>query len=186
MRCPYCETELLNGALECPACRLDFPKTMPLLGAMPRISAVVSDSTGKLTPAETAKLKRVITRLTSRFEGLHIQVVLHHFPAEHPFSLHAFWMFNAGSIGGNMYRGGANRGILLAIDPARGEAAIILGYGLENLLPRTALDHLLEMASPLWAVNRWADGIHRVLDGFEQLFDSVAQTTTSGLPDNEF
>jgi hypothetical protein len=64
--------------------------------------------------------------------------------------------------------------LLLAIDPARGEAAVMPGYGLEPLLTRQAVDHLLELAGPAWENRRWADGMFRVLDGLEQLLESVA------------
>ena len=64
--------------------------------------------------------------------------------------------------------------VLVALDPARGEAAIMPGYGLEALLKKEALDHLLELAGPAWEDGRWADGIFRVLDGLDQLLESVA------------
>lgn len=115
-----------------------------------------------------------ITALEASFPQLVMQVVMHQFPEEHPFSMHAFWLFNAGNFAGDSCRGKFNRSILLAIDPTRGEAAIVPGYGLEQFLTPETLDHLLELASPDWEKEEWCAGIFRVLDGLEQLFDWIA------------
>ncbi len=109
-----------------------------------------------------------------RFPQLVLQVLMHHFPEEHPFSMHVFWFFNAGNFAGDSRRGKDNHALLVALDPARGEAAIVPGYGLESFLNTEALDHLLELAGPAWENGRWADGIFRVLDGLDQLLESIA------------
>ena len=59
---------------------------------------------------------------------------MHGFPAEHPFTMYAFWLFNAGAFAGESKRGKDNHALLIAIDPYRQESAIIHGYGLEQLL----------------------------------------------------
>jgi len=41
-------------------------------------------------------------------------------------------------------------------------------------LKTETLDHLLELAGPAWESRRWADGISRVLDGLDQLLESIA------------
>ena len=174
MQCPFCQTPLKADAAECPDCRLTFPRTSALVGAMPRIAPVVADTTRQLPAGDQAKLKKHIGRMQRRFPQLVLQVVMHSFPAEHPFAMHVFWMFNAGNFAGDSQRGKDNHALLVALDPARGEAAIMPGYGLEALLKKEALDHLLELAGPAWEDGRWADGIFRVLDGLDQLLESVA------------
>jgi uncharacterized membrane protein YgcG len=177
MRCPFCQHPVHPSAPECPSCRLTYPRTSALLGALPRLAPVVADTTASLKPAEQSKIKARIAKIQARFPELVLQVVLHRFPAEHPFSLHAFWLFNAGSFAGDGNRGKHNHALLLAIDPARGESAIIPGYGLEPFLSPEALDHLLEMAGPAWEGGNWADGILRVLDGLDQWLETI------GVPD---
>jgi hypothetical protein len=54
------------------------------------------------------------------------------------------------------------------------------GYGLEPFLKTETLDHLLELASPAWESRRWADGISRVLDGLDQLLESIALPEEAG------
>ena len=48
------------------------------------------------------------------------------------------------------------------------------GYGLEPFLANAAVDHLLELAGPAWQSGHWADGISRVLDGLDQLLETIA------------
>ncbi len=144
-----------------------------MLAALPRLTAVVADTTGLLGHGDQAKLKKRIAEILRQFPQLIVQVVMHAFPLEHPFSMHVFWMFNAGNFAGDSRRGKDNHALLLALDPVRGEAAIIPGYGLEPFLKTETLDHLLELAGPAWERERWADGISRVLDGLGQLLESA-------------
>ncbi len=174
MQCPYCQTPQQTAAPECPACRLNYPRTSALVGAVPRLAPVVADTTRSLTQPEQQKLKQQVSRIHRRFPQLVLQVVMHEFPVEHPFSMHVFWLFNAANFAGDSRRGKDNHALLLALDPVRGEAAIMPGYGLEPFLHREALDHLLELAGPAWENRHWADGISRVLDGFDKLLESIA------------
>ena len=174
MQCPFCQTPLEAAAYECPACRLTFPRTHATVAALPRLTPMVADTTGLLPPADDAKLKKRIIRIQRRFPQLVLQVVVHAFPAEHPFAMHVFWMFNAANFAGDIRRGKDNHALLVALDPVRGEAAIIPGYGLENFLKTETLDHLLEIAAPAWQSTRWADGILGVLDGLDLLLESIA------------
>ncbi|MEO7097862.1 MAG: TPM domain-containing protein [Luteolibacter sp.] len=150
------------------------------------MAPVVSDSTQSLSPAEQRKLRRRIARIQQRFPQVILQVVVHHFPLEHPFSMHVFWLFNAGNFAGGSTRGKDNRALMIALDPNRSESAIIPGYGLESLLKTEALDHLLELAGPAWENKRWADGIFRVLDGLDQLLESVALPDVASIEGGEF
>lgn len=174
MRCPYCQTPLHAGAPECPSCRLTYPRAGVLLGAVPRLEPLVADTTRSLKVKDHARLKNRIAEIQRRFPQLKLQVVIHQFPPEHPFSLHVFWLFNAASFAGDANRGKDNHALLLAIDPARGEAAIIPGYGLEPFLTHEAVDHLLELAGPAWENGSWADGILRVLDSLDRWLETLA------------
>ncbi len=174
MHCPFCQTPLKADAAECPACRLSYARTSSLLGPLPRFSPVVADTTRQLKETELDQLRGRIKKVEDRFPQLILNVVMHHFPAEHPFAMHAFWLFNASNYAGNSRRGSSNHALLLAVDPARGESAIIPGYGLEDCLKTEALDQLLHLASPAWKATRWAEGIAQVIDGLDQLLESIA------------
>jgi len=180
MHCPFCQTPLEADTFECPACLLSFPRTSAMVGALPRLTPWVADTTGLLPSTDEAKLKKRITRIQRRFPQLVLQVVLHAFPADHPFSMHVFWMFNAANFAGDIRRGKDNHALLVALDPVRCEAAIIPGYGLENFLKTETLDHLLELAGPAWESGQWAEGILGVLDGLDLLLESIAIPEEAG------
>jgi len=186
MRCPYCQSALHPQTTECPACRLSFPRTSTLLGAMPRLAPGVSDTTGSLTTGEVNKLRKRVQALQRHFPQLVLQIIIRALPQEHPFSLYAFWLFNAGAFAGEARRGANNHAILLLIDPTRQESAIIPGYGLEPLLKPEALGHLLDLASPVWDAGMWMEGIERVLGGLEKLLESVSAPEETGAIDGEF
>lgn len=153
---------------------LTFPRTVALVGAMPRLNPIVADTVGCLKGSEAAKLSRRIQRLQRRFPQLTVQVVVHRFPAEHPFPMHAFWLFNAGAFAGEFQRGKDNRALMIAVDPYRQESAIVPGYGLEPLLKQEALDHLLEMSGPAFIAGKWLIGLEVLLDGVELLLETVS------------
>ena len=88
--------------------------------------------------------------------------------------MHVFWLFNAGNFAGDSRRGKDNHALLLALDPTRGEAAIMPGYGLEPFLNQESRDHLLELGGTAWENSNWAEGISRVLDGVDRLLESIS------------
>lgn len=174
MRCPYCQISLNANAPECPSCRLTYPRTGTLLGAVPRLAAMIADNASLMSSSEHSRLKRRVLDMQGRFPQLVLEVVTHRFPAEHPFSMHVFWLFNAAEFAGSLRRGKDNHAIMMVLDPGRFEAAIIPGYGLEPFLSSEALGHLLDLAGPSWEEGRWADGILRVLDGLDAWLESIA------------
>jgi hypothetical protein len=157
-----------------------------LLGVVPRLVTGVSDEGGRMSAAEVTKVRAAIRAMQSKFPQLMVQVVLHRFPAEHPFGLHAFWLFNAASFSGDANRGGRNHTALVVVDPVRLESSIVLGYGLESQVGCEVLDHLQELAGPAWTAGGWGDGILTVLDGLDRLFESLAVLREFGHAAGEF
>lgn len=186
MECPYCRTRIEPNTPECPACRVTFPRACALLGAVPRLSMGISDEANLMMPAEIGKLRCAIRLMKAKFPQLTVQVVLHAFPAEHPFGLHAFWLFNAASFSGDANRGSNNHTALVLVDPQRQESSVVLGYGLEGRVGGEVLDHLQELAGPAWTAGRWADGLLTVLDGLDRLFESIAHVHEFDLASGEF
>ena len=140
---------------------------------MPRLTTVVADTTGLLKKSTIRKVNKEILRIQKHYPQLIIQVAMHGFIPEHPFSMHAFWLFNAGAFAGEAKRGKNNHALLILIDPYRQESAIVPGYGLEPLLQPQALDHLLEMSSSAFQAAKWELGLEVMLDVLEQLLESV-------------
>ena len=184
MRCPYCRTPLAETTPECPSCRLTLARATTLLGQLPRLAPDVDDPEGRIPKGSAKRIKTAIRQLCERFPQIGMQVALRTFPPEHPFDLHIFWLFNAVMITGESNKGGDNRSILLAVDPARAQASLMVGYGLEPFLGQNALDHLLTLAGPLWQRKDWASGILTVIEGLDRLLESASIETTRafGLP----
>jgi hypothetical protein len=180
MRCPYCRTRLTELAVECPSCRLTLDRATALLGPVPRLSHGVADLARVLPPGDAIKIGKAIGRLMWTFPQVSLHVLLHHFPAEHPFDLHVFWLFNCGGFSSEAQRAGDNRTILLALDPGQGRSALTVGYGLEPFLADEALDHLLETAEPAWIAGEWTRGILEVISGLDRLLESAALETGAG------
>lgn len=153
---------------------ITFPRTCALVGAVPRLSPIVADTTGQLGSDVAGRIRKKIRRLQRRFPQLTLQLVMHGFPREHPFSMHAFWLFNAGAFANSERRGQENHALLILIDPYRKESAIVPGYGLEPLLGQEALDHLLEMSGPAFLSSKWQLGLEVLLEGLERLLETVS------------
>ncbi|HSP42384.1 MAG TPA: hypothetical protein VLO11_05910 [Luteolibacter sp.] len=175
--CPYCRTPVAAGAPECPQCKLSFPKACALLGAAPRLAPWVTDTAGLLGADEIRLLKKRLDGIVKRFPQLVPQVVLHHFAAEHPFATHAYWLFNSANLAGHSRRGFENHALLIALDPQRGEAALVTGYGLEVFLDEDAREHLLSLAAEHWKHGRWCDGLLRLLDALDAWLETIAVPT---------
>jgi uncharacterized membrane protein YgcG len=179
MRCPYCRSPLAETSPECPSCRLTLDRAIRLLGPPPPLDPGVTDRAGALPRGDAKRLTREITRLRRTFPQTDLHVLLHDFPEEHPLELHVFWLFNGSRPTAGERQGGDHHGILLALDPGRGRAALTVGYGLEPFLGDEALDHLLERAEPAWSNGDWTRGILEVLDGLARLLESAALETAA-------
>lgn len=180
MRCPYCRTRLEENAPECPSCRLTLDRANALLGPMPRIGTGVSDLAGVLAKGDARRIAKATSRLMWNFPQVTLHVLLHEFPAEHPFELHVFWIFNGGGLSLEAHKGGENRTLLLALDPVQGRSALMAGYGLEPFLGDEALDHLLELSEPAWKNGDWTRGILELIAGLDRLLESAALEVANG------
>jgi uncharacterized membrane protein YgcG len=161
---------------ECAECLLSYPRASSLLGVAPWLPAWVADTTHTLGDAAQTRLKRRLDDMQQRFPELVPQIVMHRFPDEHPFTLHVFWLFNAADFAGIIRRGNRNHALLLAVDPGRHEAAIMPGYGLEDILTEELLGRILDAAAPLFRQSQWVDGMIQVFDEIDTLLEGAARS----------
>jgi len=150
------------------------------------MSPGVSCTNAWLTSSEQTSIRRKLNAIERRFPDTVLQVVMRELPTTYPFSLYAFWLFNAGAFAGEARRGKNNRAILLLIDPTRQESALMPGYGLEEFLTPELLDPLLALAAPVWASGLWAEGIDRVLTGLDGLLQEISTPHNRGAVAGEF
>lgn len=180
MRCPFCQSPVAADAAGCPQCKLSFPRATALLGAAPRLTPMVADTTGTLSDADQRRLKKRLGEIVERFPQLVPQVVMHRFPPEHPFGTHVFWLFNHANLAGDSRRGRDNHALMIALDPRRGEAAVMPGYGLEDSLTDDARGRLLGLGAEHWEKGDWIGGLLRVLDALDALLETIAVPTAAG------
>lgn len=173
MRCPYCRHSLSELSPECPECRLNLQRATAILGPVPRIETVVSDSTDALSAAGHRLVRKRIKLLHERFPQLGFQVVIRTFPEDHPFELYVFWLFNNGGFHSDHHKAGDNHDVLLVLDPVTGRSSLMVGYGLEPFIDPESLEDVLAMAEPAWTDREWAEGVVVVIDGLESRLESA-------------
>lgn len=174
MRCPYCQTALLENSPECPNCKLTLNRANAILGPLPRFSQGLGGATSVLSTREIKQLGARISEMKRRFPQVTLHIIVRELPTEHSFDLYLFWIFNSAGLSEEAHKGGDNRDILLLVDPAQLRAGMIVGYGLEAFLREEALDHLLALAEPAFRERRWMDGFVCVVEGLDKLLESAA------------
>lgn len=175
MTCPYCEAPIAPAAQECESCHLTFPKTSALFGAMPLIHREVHDSTRQLTKSHKKDIQKHILRLRMKYPQLYVQVILYPFPPPHPMRTQVFWMFNAAGFSGDTRRGPGNHTLVIAIDPARREVALMPGYGLEPFMDESLLTNLLDSSDTFWQIGDWPGGIISLLGRLDSHLEIMTQ-----------
>lgn len=179
MLCPYCREPLSELSPECPGCKLELRRAAALLGPIPQIEAGICDQVEALDRRSYTRIRRRIERIDRRFPQVRIQILCRSFPRDHPLALYAFWIFNLGGISIGEEKGGDNHTVLLTLDPLAKKSAITIGYGIEPFIGEADLERLLDLGESAWQEKEWGQGILRVLDGLELLFESVIRELSS-------
>lgn len=138
--CPYCQNPVQENAPECPQCGIDGDKLTRIMGPMPVIFGGLSQSGTLLGAREVKGLVKVIDRYQRRFPQSRLHFLLRQFPQEMDFKVVLFWLFNHAGLSSQGSKDGSNRDAVIVIDPSRGKAGLIVGYGLEPLLSQKAMD----------------------------------------------
>ncbi len=175
MRCPACQEHLREGDVACIACGFTLASLDSQLGHPPALAAPIADLAGVFSRRNRYSLTCAVRELEQNFPDVISTVVACEVPPTCPVELYAFWLFNRGQLFSAVEKGGDNRGVLLLIDTAGSRAAATLGYGLEPLLPASALETALQAASPhLLKENPTAAG-KAFLSELEQQLHQVAK-----------
>lgn len=175
MKCPYCDAPLKPDDKQCGECHLTFSKACGLFGVAPRISRDVYDSTYNLSWSTSTTIQSKMDRMFRKFPELDLKLVVHSFPPAHPLKTYTFWLFNAAELSSSSRRGGKNHTVLILIDPARREASLMPGYGLEQILDYETMDSLLAGATPRFREDQFLEGVDFLLNGLDAHFESKAE-----------
>lgn len=148
MNCPACH----NAALEehdpaCRACGFTLERLAQTMGIPPVLTGPVADLTNSLSCRDKRAQLRGIRALHQRFPQLSFAAVLADLDPALPLSLHAFWLFNKGSLFSAVERGGDCHGVLFLVDAPRHQAIAMIGYGLEPFVNEMHLEVCLTAAS---------------------------------------
>lgn len=156
VRCPVCEHFLEETSAACRGCGFSLPLADAHYGACPQATARVSDHAGLLTRGARAALMKAGIEFEQRFPGLRLTVLVHELPPGVPRRPYLFWMFNRCGLHTAIEKGGANRHVLLWIDPGELQVSAMVGYGLEPLVSEELLSQVLEAAVTPMTTGQWA------------------------------
>lgn len=148
----------------------------------PPLAVPIADPHRLLGDHDMRRIERTIKRIENRFPQLRLAVALQRAPAGVPLGVYTFWLFNRGGLSSPVERGGDNHLVLLVIDPgdgADGQAAAMLGYGLEPLISREQLSDCLASASSELARGRFAAASVVFFSVIEPILFAACQNTSS-------
>ena len=146
------------------------------MGPIPLLSSSgLTVLTRSLDSAGEQPILRRLRAFHQRFPQCRINVLFSRFPEEFPPATHLFWLFNSGRLSEAGHIRGSNHDILIGIDPARRTAGLIIGYGLEPFLNQSALDEILNSATPVFKEGKLGDGVIDIIDRLDRLMEDVCR-----------
>jgi uncharacterized membrane protein YgcG len=158
MRCPNCEVAFATPIPECPACKLALNRLDAKFGAVPRHTRYLTDRSGKLPLPAIQKLRGLLQIFEKKFPQAVFSVfITDHVPGG-SISEYTFWLANRARLSIDAVAGD-NFDLLLGINLNSGEAALTVGYGLENYLTENDLESALSSARDAFSIGDMPRGI---------------------------
>lgn len=146
------------------------------MGFAPSLKPDITDMAELLSGRGLKTVRQAIDRLQRHFPQVRCAVVVSATPNTITLPLHAFWLFNKGGLASAVERGGANRLILLVMDPEAQKIACMIGYGLEPFIAEGRLTACLQAALPHLASDDPAAGLCACIEQLEVHLAEVAQS----------
>lgn len=144
--CPACGGPLKPDSKWCPACQFTGSHTLDLFPDDPPPLLPVLDAVGLLPEDGVRKIGSAVERLRRRFPQFHWKICIVNLPAGSSLPVFGFWLLNTSPL--HDKETGVDRAwtILLLINAASGQAAVIPGYGADPFLAddewKSALSHM--------------------------------------------
>lgn len=184
MECPYCQNPVLEASVQCPDCGLDLGKLDTVLGMAPVIGAGLTDPAQRLGGRDVRLVKRVLAEFCARFPQTQVAVVIEAAPAVVPLRTWAWWLFNRSHFSAALDQGFVNRDLLLVMDPARHQAALTIGYGLEPFVGVGDLEQALAAGNPALKAGGWAEACAQILSFLDRALEAIVtrMPQTYGVP----
>lgn len=145
-----------------------------MFGIPPQLARPVHDLTGSsLTQRQIRRIGAAARNIERRFPQVQPAVVLTPSTDPSPLAARAFWIFNRGALFSAADSGGENHGVLLLIDTDHSRAAVMMGYGLEILMPDEALKACVDATRPALAEKNFAGASIAFLESLAHQLDST-------------
>ena len=149
MLCPACEHPLEETTAACAKCGFSLSQADAQFGAALQAQPRLTDPQGHLSKSGRSSVLKATLEFEQRFPTIPITTLIHVAPEGTPRQPYLFWLFNRSGLHTALEKAGANRHILLWIDPDSCHLSAILGYGLEPLVPDSLIQVSLATAIPL-------------------------------------
>ena len=179
MKCPACGNNLDAPAAACPNCKFALRRLDTKFGTVPLHSRYLTDRASSLTSAEAKRLGKLLQRFEEKFPQSVFSVFVTDLPAGSNVSEFAFWLANRAQFGSVEAVGENNFDFLLVVEAETGNAALTVGYGLEDVISQDDLDATLTAALPALRIGRLDRGIRLCVEEMTTRLTHIYQATAS-------
>lgn len=162
--CPACGGPLKADSKWCPACQFTGSHTLELFPDDPPPLLPVLDAVGLLPKDGVRKICSAVNRLRAHFPQFQWKVCIVNLPAGSSLPIFGFWLLNASPLYGETADERAWT-VLLLINEANGQAAVIPGYGAEPFLADDEWKGALSLMAEPWQSGKPVEAILRFFKG---------------------
>ena len=159
MKCPSCQISFSEPVPQCPKCKLTLRRLDARFGALPRHSRFVTDRSGTVPVRAIKELRALLDLYRRKFPQSLFSVFVVGRVENGSIAEYVFWLANRARFSALEAVAGENFDVLLGLDLAAREAALQVGYGLENYLSERDLKNALAQASSALHAGDFARGI---------------------------
>lgn len=185
MRCPSCRVPFSSPPEKCPGCGLTLAELDRKFGIVPLYSRYLTDRTERLSLRDATKLREALQLFGRKFPQLLFSVVLIDLRPRAPIAEYAFWLINRARFSEFQATGPRNFELLLVIDPGAKEAALMTGYGLENVVAEEDLEAALNAGQPGFAAGDLAGAIHSCIEFMTRRLREIGQRSALDQPSTD-
>jgi uncharacterized membrane protein YgcG len=175
MRCPSCRVPFSSPPGKCPKCGLTLAELDRKFGIVPLYSRYLTDRTERLSLRDATKLREALQLFGRKFPQLLFSAVLIDLRPRAPIAEYAFWLINRACFSEFQATGPRNFELLLVLDPGAKEAALMTGYGLENVVAEEDLEAALNAGQAGFEAGDLAGAIHSCIEFMTRRLREIGQ-----------
>lgn len=162
--CPACAGPLKVDSKWCPACQFTGSQTVDLFPDEAPPLLPVLDAVGLLPEDGIRKITAAMDRVRAGFPQFHWKVCIVNLPAGSSLPVFGFWLLNASPLYTETVDERAWT-VLLLINEANGQAAVIPGYGAEPFLADQEWKTTLALMVEPWRSGKPVDAVLQFFKG---------------------